>query len=304
MVNIMVFEISIIIVSYNNENVLRQTIVSLLQQINFNDVEIVVVDNASTENNVEMIKKDFPQIKLIENKENVGFGRANNQGATIAKGEFLFFVNGDVILKGNPFIEMISIYKKNRNVGLLGAQLINIDSSLQPSHYNFPSITKRIIELLGFKKFFLRFYSTNKVNTTTFFRINVVKGAFFLVKKDLFKKLGGFDDYYFMYIEDIDLSYKAIKEGYHNYLYNCRDIIHLGWNIETILNEFTFFNRNRGLIYFYKKNHFKLIYYLFITINFILLGIKLLYYNCLTTQEEPRKVLEKVWLMYAKAFNK
>jgi GT2 family glycosyltransferase len=299
----MLGEKSIIIVSYNNVKILFQTICSLLKYLEEESYEIIIIDNASTENNVEMIKKEFPQIKLIINDKNVGFGKANNQGAEIANGDYLFFVNGDIVLNGNPFTEMISFCEQNKNTGLLGAQLLNQDGSLQPSYYNLPTITKRIIELLGLKKYFLKFYPTNKKNSKLYFRVSVVKGAFFLIKNNLFKKLGGFDDYYFMYIEDIDLSNKAIEKGYHNYLYNCRDIIHLGWNQESILNEFVFFHRNRGLIYFYKKNYSKFVYRWFVIINFVILGIRFLYYSSMDHHKEKQIVLKKIWLLYAKALS-
>jgi len=259
--------VSIIIVSFNNKDTLENTLNSLYEKITENDFEIIIVDNASTENNVNMIIDEFQDVKIIENKTNKGFALACNQGAKIAQGNFLVFVNSDIILRGNPLPEMLKIIEASNNIGLLGLQLRNENGSYQPSFYNFPSLTKRLLELSGIKKLLLKLRSKNNSNLIYPKEVDIIKGAFFMVKKQLFKKQEGFDENYFMYVEDADLSYRIKKSGYKNFIINTENIIHLAEHHEDVRNRFIFYYRNKGLILFYKKNYSTLKYYLFLLIN-------------------------------------
>ena len=117
--------VSIIIISYNNKSTLENTLISIYKQIKETDFEIIIVDNASTENNVKMIRDEFQDVKLIENELNKGFAYACNQGAKIAQGNFLLFVNSDIILQDNPIPKMLILFNKLPNIGIVGCQLLN-----------------------------------------------------------------------------------------------------------------------------------------------------------------------------------
>ncbi len=291
-------EFSLILISYNKPEMLKQTLKSLIDNIKSTNYEIIVVDNASTENNIKMIEQNFPNVVLIKNNTNLGFGKANNIGMENAKSEYLFFVNSDVILIDDPTEKMLQFYKDTSNIGLLGAQLLNSDMTKQESFYSFPSVTKRIVELTGMKKFFKKFYRDLKTGTSNFFEIDSIVGAFFLVSKDVFEKIGKFDTFYFMYVEDVDISVQSRIHGYRNFLYAESKIIHLGKNHEFVENIFLFENRNKGLIHYYKKNRNK-----FISTIFIIINLKLFLINFLITKikhenlksENYKKILKLYW---------
>lgn len=244
---------------------------------------------------MEIVKNNFPEVIVIKNEHNVGFGKANNQGADAAKGDFLFFINSDIILKGNPFQEMLDFYKSHSLIGLLGAQLVNNDGSIQPSHYKFPGLFKRLLEICGLKRFLFSLYRSKIQGEEKFYSVDSIKGAFFLVSKEKFFKMGGFDEYFFMYVEDIDLSFTFRKNNYKNYLYNTNLIIHLGWNIVSLENAFLLINSNKGLIYFYQKNYPSIIYFGFITMNMLYFSVLSLF---ISKKNNSHKVVEDIKSLY------
>ncbi len=245
---------SIIIVSYNNKDILENTLNSLYEKITENDFEIIIVDNASTENNVNMIIDEFQDVKRIENKTNKGFAYACNQGAKIAKGRFLLFANSDIILQDNPIPKMLILFNKSSNIGIVGCRLLNSDNTYQPSYYSKPSLIKRFLDLIGIKKQLLPFHYNQRERTEEYFEVEIVKGTFMMITDSLFRELNGFDEKYFMYMEDVDLSFRCLKQGKRNLILNTTDVIHLGWHINSIKNPVAYLHGNYGLVRFYKKN--------------------------------------------------
>ncbi len=287
--------LSVIIVSYNNPDVLMNTISTLFDKLKSADFEIIVVDNASAERNVELIKQKFGQVKLIENSSNRGFAAACNQGAQSSKGDYLLFVNSDIIFLGDPIPELLETFKIYNDVGIVGCKLLNQDGSVQRSYYSKPTLLKRFLDLSGLKKILIQ-YSTNDLREK-YSEVDIIKGAFLLIQKDLFDELSGFDENYFMYVEDVDLSYRAQKMGKKNYIVNTDSIVHVGWHPISIHNSFAFYNGNIGLKYFYKKNKNPVSY-----IFFLFISVPLLYLYCLYFYNDPllKKTLKKVLKYYLK----
>ncbi len=253
----MKIEVSIIIVSFNNPFILKQTIVSIKDKIDVPSYEIIVVDNASVEGNVRMIKDDLSDVILIENPTNSGFGYACNLGAKNASGEYLLFVNSDIVLNGNPIPEMINIFNRFSDVGVVGCQLLNPDGSLQPSHFRFPGLLMRFLQLSKIKYLILKLLPSARFKRDKIYEVDFVSGAFLMIKSELFFKLGGFDKRYFMYLEDADLCYQARKSGKINYGLNTNVITHLNENYEDVENPFVFKHLNKSQLLFYKKNYSK-----------------------------------------------
>ena len=292
--------VSIVIVSFNNKDTLENTLNSIYEKIKETNFEVIVVDNASKEDNVNMIKAKFADVKLIENKTNKGFAHACNQGAKIAEGDYLLFANSDIILMGNPVQTMVKEIEAMENIGLLGLQLRNEDGSYQPSFYAFPSLIRRLIELIGLKNVLLKL-RREKSNTLSFPKeVDIVKGAFFMIRKQLFEKHKGFDDDYFMYVEDADLSYRIKKGGYQNYVIDTENIIHLGEHHEDVRSSFIFYFRNKGLILFYKKNFITIKYYLFLIVNIPFFIIKKYFYRIIHNNSELYRNYELVRKLYCK----
>jgi len=294
--------VSIIIVSFNKPDLLKKTIKSILENVKNLIYEIIVFDNASFEDNVQIIKSQFHQVKIIENSLNLGFARACNQASKAAKGKFLLFVNSDILLSGNPINKMTVVLENNDSFGLLGASLMNEDGTAQPSFYGYPKLSKRFIELFDLKDVLLKFRNKKSPNINQIKKVDIVKGAFLLVRRSLFLKLNGFDEDYFMYVEDADLSLRVAKLGLQNVVINTGNIYHLGEHHESPSHRFVFYYRNKGLIQFYKKNCNRIKYYIFIFMN--LFFFKLKYYLSKSQEniylKNNYRIISKLYLKYSK----
>lgn len=295
-------ELSIIIVSYNNPEILENTIRSILEIIIFPNKELIIVDNASKDSNVHMVRKEFPTVKLLESDKNLGFSKACNIGASKAEGEYLLFVNSDITLTENPIPQMVNIFKKNKDCGIIGCQLFNKDGSLQPSYFRFPSLLMRFIQLTGLKKLVLYLNSDLRFNKETIFSVDFVSGAFLMIERNFFLKIGCFDEDYFMYLEDADLCYRSKLAGKKNLIYNFSKIIHLNENHEVYENPFVFYNLNKGQILFYRKNYSKLKFKVFLIMSILLFGIKYIYAFSIKKSNFYTSELRKIIKLYIHSF--
>ena len=290
--------VSVIIVSYNNSDVLKQTLFSIKEMLLEPAYETIVVDNASKDNNVLMLEKEFPEISLIKSNTNLGFGKACNLGARYAKGGFLLLVNSDILFQGNPLPEMIAIFNKLEDVGALGVQLHNLDGSEQPSGFRFPGLFMRFIQLIGLKKLILKMIPSIRMNSEAVFKVDFVSGAFLMLEKKLFDEVGGFDERYFMYLEDADLCYQISKRGKMNYLLNRKDIVHLNENHENSLSPFVFYHLNRGHLLFYQKNFSKTKTKILKVMTRLIFNFRLFSLSCTKGSESKANSLKKVLSIY------
>ncbi|MDO8658570.1 MAG: glycosyltransferase family 2 protein [Candidatus Levybacteria bacterium] len=185
--------------------------------------------------------------QIIQNEKNVGFSKGNNIGASAAKGKYLFFLNSDTKFQNTGLLGMVDFMDKNKEIGVLGARLKNFDGSKQRSVGKFYNIFNTLFMLLGAEKLgFLR-SSPNKIIS-----VDWVSGAAFMIRSELFKMTGGFDEKLFMYMEDMELCFRAKKAGYKVFFYPEVNIAHkeLGSSNRT----FAIVNIYKGLLYFYKKH--------------------------------------------------
>ncbi len=211
-------KLSIIIVNYNVRYFIEQCILSIKEATSSIDTEIIIVDNNSKDESCQMIKDCFPEIILIENKENKGFAAANNQGVLLAKGDFLCFLNPDTVLAFNTFIKILKIQKQLPHTGLLGPKLINgVGDFLHESKRNIPSPLTSFRRLFGIKIGYVKNYYADHIPSNSIGYVDVLVGAFMLIKKESYLSVGGFDEDYFIFGEDIDLAYKIKKKGLLNY---------------------------------------------------------------------------------------
>ena len=237
---------SIIIVNYNTKELLENCIVSLMENLNKNDYEIIIVDNNSTDGSVEMLEKEFSQkVKIIKNKNNIGFGAANNQGSKLAKEKYLFFLNSDTLVKYNIFNEIKDEFESNGDYGVIAPKLILENGEEQSFAYgNFPTLTSLMKE-----KIFKSIKQTEKKVETDW-----VSGAAMIVRKRLYDKVGGFDEKFFMYFEDIDLCKKIRNLGNKIVVQKNISLIHLGGKS---INK----NKERKKVYYESQNYFFKKYY-------------------------------------------
>ncbi len=223
---------SIIIVNYNCAQHTCNCIDSIYKYSTDLPFEIIVIDNASEASSVNTISNRFPEIKLIINKENLGFGTANNIGASQAVGKYLFFLNPDTLLLGNAIAQFHHFMKHApSDIACCGGSLIKPDGSPNTCYGNFPSLLQQFSDI-GFMTFYKKYYAAKLCmgkgcDFDEIRQVDYLVGAAFFIKKEVFEALTGFDERFFMYYEETDLFFRLNKAGYKTYLLPEVKIIHL-----------------------------------------------------------------------------
>ena len=195
-------------------------------------VEITVVDNNSRDGSVQYLESKFSEVKFYRNNENLGFGRANNQALQMAKGEFVLFLNPDTILPENIFCDCISFFQSNPSAGAIGVRMIDGQGNFLPeSKRGFPTAWRSLTKLSGLSSLFpsSRFfagYNLGHLDQKGIFKVDALAGAFLMSRKKIVNEIGGFDEQFFMYAEDIDLSKRMQDAGYENYYLGNLTILH------------------------------------------------------------------------------
>lgn len=213
------YDLSIVIVNYNVRYYLLNCIASILASDTSFEYEIIVVDNASVDGSIDAVKEIFKDVKVIANKINVGFSKANNQGFRIATGEYVLILNPDTLLQNDTLDRCINYMKLNQDVGALGVRMIDGNGKyLQESKRGLPSIANSFFKFSGLYKLaphskILNGYYAGHVDRDQTSEIEVLTGAFFFTKLKVLKQLEGFDEDFFMYGEDIDLSKRILDLG-------------------------------------------------------------------------------------------
>jgi O-antigen biosynthesis protein len=225
-------QLSIIIVNYNVKHFLEHCLISVIAACNNIEAEIIVVDNTSTDGSVPYLKEHFPNIVLITNTENVGFAIANNQALKIAKGKYIVYLNPDTIVPEDCFDKCITYMNNHLNVGALGPHLIDGKGAFLPeSKRGFPDFKTSFFKISGLSNLFKASSFFNKYHQGHLAEnqsneVDVLVGCFMMMPTTLAQKLGGFDEAYFMYGEDIDLSYRVQQAGYKNVYFADTSVIH------------------------------------------------------------------------------
>jgi len=225
-------KLSIIIVNYNVKHYLEQCLDSVINALKGIDSEILVVDNNSTDGSQQMLAQKFPFIKSIQNKENWGFSKANNQALEISQGEYVLLLNPDTLVEENTFQKAIQFMDSHPKAGGLGVKMINGKGDYLPeSKRGFPTPATAFFKFSGLAQIFHKSKRYNKyhlghLNPDETHEIEVLAGAFMFLRKSVLDKIGFLDEAFFMYGEDIDLSYRITRAGYINYYYPETRIIH------------------------------------------------------------------------------
>lgn len=226
-------KISVIIVNYNVKYFLEVCLHSVLRATNEFDAELIVVDNNSTDGSMQMVAEKFPTVIRIENKDNAGFGKANNQGVAIAKGEYILFLNPDTVMPEDFFTKTIGYMDAHPEAGSIGPKLLDGKGQFAPDgKKSFPSLSVAIFKTTGINKvfskspYFNKYYAVHIGDDETA-AVDVLSGCCMLVRTAVLPKIGGaFDEDYFMYCEDVDLSYRIQKAGYQNIYFPEATLIH------------------------------------------------------------------------------
>ena len=243
--------ISVIIVNFNARYFLKNCISSVLSSDMAGDIEIIVVDNNSTDGSCDMLDQDFPAIKYIRNSKNVGFGKANNKGAEMARGDYILILNPDTMLTETTLSEMLEFSERQNNFGAAGVQFMDGSGKYLPeSKRNFPNLKVAGAKLLGYSKY----YYANHIKEDDIAEIDILTGAFMFVKKKVYDKIGGFDEDFFMYGEDIDLSYRVTKAGFKNFYVGKSIVLH--FKGESTIKDKSYLENFYGALSIFHKKHF------------------------------------------------
>ncbi len=231
--------LSIIIVSYEVKYFLEQCLFSVKAAIKLVEkefeglpIEVIVIDNASSDGTVDYLRQQFPSVNFISNKTNVGFARANNQAIEKSRGKYILFLNPDTILPEESLKDCLSFLESHTTAGGLGVRMIDGSGRfLVESKRGFPTAWRSFCKLSGLSSLFpsskgFAGYNLGHVNDDAVVPVEVLAGAYMMVKREILEKIGGFDERFFMYAEDIDLSKRIRDAGFENYYLGTCNILH------------------------------------------------------------------------------
>ena len=253
-------QLSVIILNYNVRYFLEQCVQSVQKALTNLDAEIIVVDNNSTDDSCEMMKRLFPHIKLIENPVNVGFPKGNNIAVAEAKGEYICILNPDTVVAEDTFEKILNsqFTIHNSQLGIIGCKLIDGTGNFLPeSKRGVPTPWVAFTKIFGLYKissFFGKYYAQHLTENQSG-KVDILVGAFMVLKRDLYLQIGGFDENCFMYSDDIDLSYMIQKLGKENFYFHDTSVIH--YKGESTVRDEMYLKRFREAMQFFYKKHFK-----------------------------------------------
>jgi len=225
-------QLSIIIVSYKVKYFLEQCLASVQRAMVGLQAEVFVVDNYSEDGTVEYLQPKYSFARFIQNEKNLGFAKANNIALELCKGEYVLFLNPDTIIPENILKDCIAFFQTHTDAGAIGVQMLDGSGSFLPeSKRAFPSAIVSFCKLSGLAALFPKSslfnkYALGNLDKDGLHEIDIISGAFMMSRNDLLQKLNGFDESFFMYGEDIDLSYRLEKTGYKNYYLGNLKIVH------------------------------------------------------------------------------
>ncbi len=267
-------QLSVIILNYNVRYFLEQCVLSVQSALETIDGEIIVIDNNSSDDSCAMMKQLFPNVKLIQNNENVGFPKGNNIGVAQAQGEYICILNPDTVVAEDTFTKVLAFARLlhssqlNDSMGIIGCKLIDGTGNFLPeSKRGVPTPWVAFSKITGLYKFFPSRPETSGSRTRIFGKyyaqhlrenetgkVDILVGAFMFMKRDLYLDVGGFDEDCFMYSDDIDLSYQILQKGKSNYYFHETTVIH--YKGESTIKDETYMKRFQEAMNFFYKKHF------------------------------------------------
>jgi len=228
-------DLSIVIVNYNNSKLLKENLQSIYDSTHKTSLDIIVVDNASADDSIEMMRNNFPDVKIIANKENLGFIKASNQGLDVSKGRYAMLLNDDTIVKEGAFDTLVKFMDSNSSAGACGPKLLNTDGTLQ-----------RQGSLTG-----PAFWKATEPKEVDF-----IMGACLIVRREVLEKVGNLDENLFFYNDDLDWCKRIKNAGWKIFFVPQAEVIHYGgYSTRRSFNKRMFVEGFRGGLYFCKKHY-------------------------------------------------
>ena len=259
--------VSVVIVSYNTREILRNCLQALFENSKGIAIEVFVVDNNSYDSSADMVKNDFPSVRLIANHQNLGFAAANNQAFVLAQGSYIFLLNPDAYIKPLSIEHCIAFMDRMPQCGLCGGKIISPAGSLEPSARRFPSALSKLLTLSGLRG---KFPQSPIINYHEFggfahdqpMEVDWVPGTFTIVRKKMLDEIGTFDERFYIYYEETDLCMRAKKAGWKIYFIPDAEVMHIGGASSKTRKDKTFDNKASQVLIFrmrsewlyYRKN--------------------------------------------------
>ncbi len=249
-------DLTVVIVNWNTRELLAQCLDSVYHDIPQRAIEVFVVDNHSSDGSSTMVREQYPQVRLIENVENVGFARANNQAIRCSEGRYILLLNSDTVVKPGAFDALIEFMDEHPRAGGCGARLLNSDGSLQYSCSPSPSLVgefKRLFHLPGIRPD--GYYPMHQWDQSLARPVDVLLGACLLLRHEVLDRVGLLDEDYFMYSEEVDLCHRVKSAGWDLFWVPQAQVIHLGGQSTRQVSEMMFLRLYQAKLIYFRKQH-------------------------------------------------
>lgn len=251
-------DVSIVVVSWNTSKILHDCLESIYAHIENLAFEVIVVDNASSDDSVEMVKRDFPDAISLQNSHNKGFAAANNKGISVAKGRYILLLNSDSLVLDKAIDKTVSFADKHPKAAVVTCKVLNPDKTLQDSYFMFPSILNMLLSATFLNKLFPRSRFFGRVRMTwcdwsDVREVDVVAGCFMLVRREAIEQVGMMDEQFFMYAEETDWCYRFKQAGWKIIYAPVGEIVHLEGQSANLQSETMLLQLLGSTLYFMKK---------------------------------------------------
>lgn len=280
-------DISVIIVSFNTCDLLRQCLQTLITEASDVSYEIIVIDNASLDGSADMVAQEFPDVQLIRSQENLGFAAANNLGFAQARGYYVVLLNSDAFLKPQAITKALAYMQADPTIGVGGARLVGHDDIWQPSARMFPSLINHFLTLSGLSAKYPHSRFFGRVDRTwadpnQAAIVDWVPGAFSIMPLHVLKEVGYFDESFFLYYEEVDLCKRIQAKGYNIWYWPDVVVVHLGGessktmkalNISAAGKQISLWQMRSALL-FYRKHYGALSAWLWMKIEYLWHGLR------------------------------
>jgi len=260
-------DVSVVIVSWNTCEILRDCLLSVVAQAGDVSCEVIVVDNASSDDSVAMVRQEFPQVRLIENADNRGFAAANNQGMAVATGRYILLLNSDTIVLDQAMAKTVAFAEARPDAAVVGCRVLNADRTLQPTCFMYPSLFNMLLSSTYLYKVRPRSRLLGRERMTWWRRddvreVDVVTGCFMLVRRQAIEQVGILDEQFFMYAEETDWCYRFKKAGWKVLFTPEAEIVHLGGQSSKRVHVDMSVQLRLSILRFIRKHHGPLYHWL------------------------------------------
>ena len=257
--------VTIVIVSYNTRDILRNCLEALFENSEGIDMEVFVVDNNSADDSAAMVRRDFPSIRLIANNKNLGFAAANNQAFALASGRYIVLLNPDAYIRPASIEHCLAFMERTPQCGLAGGKIISPEGRLEPSARRFPSALSKLLTLSGLSGKFPHSPILNHHEFGGFahdhpLEVDWVPGTFTIIRKEMLDAIGAFDERFYIYYEETDLCLRAKKAGWKIFFIPDAEVMHIGGACSKTRKDKAFDNKAAQVLTFRMRSEW--LYYL------------------------------------------